>query len=241
MADTKILSLTATTTLLTTDILPVVTDPAGTPANKKITFGNLWAAIVTAFKGIGSEVDTGTDDNKFLTSKALKDSNNVPSVAPSTSGNVMTSNGSKWVSTTPAPGTFLTAVPSADHTASGLTLALTAGVTMNFGDVGYIKSDGKVGLIDADAIATMTGLVMCVDASISADASGNFMLMGVARDDTWAWTVGGIIYGTVTGTTGNTLSQTAPTGTDDVVQIMGVATHADRMIFNPQLVQVERV
>lgn len=49
-------------------------------------------------KASGAEVDTGTDDAKFVTAKAIKDSNNVPSVAPSTSGNVMTSNGTKWVS-----------------------------------------------------------------------------------------------------------------------------------------------
>lgn len=136
-------------------------------------------------------------------------------------------------------GGSLVAAPASDHMASGTLIALTAGVTMNFGDVGYIKSDGKVGLIDADAIATMSGVVMCADASITANASGNFLLFGIARDDTWAWTVGGLIYGTVTGTTGNTLSQTAPTGTDDVVQIMGVATHADRMLFKPSLAQVE--
>ncbi|MBV6446310.1 MAG: hypothetical protein IFNCLDLE_02602 [Ignavibacteriaceae bacterium] len=146
--------------------------------------------------------------------------------------------GLKWVTPT-IPN--ITAAPSSDHTADGLKITLTAGVTMNFGDVGYIASTGKVALIDADAIATMSGVVMCVDSSISADAAGNFLLLGVARDDTWNWTVGGLIYGTVTGTTGNTLSQTAPTGTDDVVQIMGVATHADRMFFNPQLVQVELV
>jgi hypothetical protein len=87
----------------------------------------------------------------------------------------------------------------------------------------------------------MSGLFMCVDAQIAADATGNFMILGFARDDTWNWTVGGTIYGTVTGTTGNTLSQTAPTGTDDVVQILGVATHADRMFFSPQLTQVELV
>lgn len=80
---------------------------------------------------------------------------------------------------------------------------------------------------------------MCCDASINANSSGNYLLYGIARDDTWTWTVGGLIYITVTGTTGNTLSQSAPTGTDDVIQIVGVATHADRMFFNPQLVQVE--
>lgn len=137
------------------------------------------------------------------------------------------------------PDVIITAAP-ADHTATGMKIVLTAAANLAFGDVCYIASTGKATLIDADAIASMSAIAMCVDATISADASGNFLLMGVARDDTWAWTVGGVIYGTVTGTTTNTLSQTAPTGADDVVQIMGVATHADRMFFNPQLVQIER-
>jgi hypothetical protein len=139
------------------------------------------------------------------------------------------------------PSIAVTAVPASDHSATGVIIQLTAGVALNFGDVGYIASTGKVLLIDADAISTMTGVVMCIDGSISADSSGNFLILGVARDDTWNWTVGGVIYGTVTGTTGNTLSQTAPSGTDDVVQIIGIATHADRMLFNPQLVQTELV
>jgi hypothetical protein len=135
----------------------------------------------------------------------------------------------------------LTASPSSDHKGTGITLDLTAKVTMNFGDIGMIASDGKVALAKADAIANANGIVMCVDASISADASGKYMLLGVARDDTWAWTVGGLIYLSTTGTTGNTLTQTAPSGTNNVIQVLGVATHADRMIFLPNLVQVEHV
>lgn len=49
-------------------------------------------------KATGTEVDTGTDDTKFLTVKAVNDSNNIPWVAPGTSGNVMTSNGTSWTS-----------------------------------------------------------------------------------------------------------------------------------------------
>jgi hypothetical protein len=116
---------------------------------------------------------------------------------------------------------------------------LVAAVELNFGDVGYINASGKVALVDADAIATSSGLFMCVDETIEADASGMFLAIGVARNDSWAFTPGGLIFITITGTTGNTLSQSAPTGEDDVVQIVGVATHADRMFFNPQLVQIE--
>jgi len=135
----------------------------------------------------------------------------------------------------------LTAAPASDHSVNGITITLTAGANLAFGDVGYIALTGKVALIDADAITSMSAVVMCADASILADASGSFLVFGIARDDTWAWTVGGLIYGTVTGTTGNTLSQTAPIGTDDVVQIIGVATHANRMLFRPSLIQTELV
>lgn len=134
---------------------------------------------------------------------------------------------------------LVTAVPGSDHTASGLKIQLKAHDNQAFGDVCFINSDGEAALCDADAIASMTAVVMCADASIAANASGNYLLMGIARDDTWNWTVGGVIYGTVTGTSGNTLSQTAPTGTDDVVQILGIATNSKRIYFNPQLVQIE--
>ena len=52
-------------------------------------------------KATGAELDTGTDDAKFSTAKALKDSHNVPSVVPSTSGKVMMSNGTDWISQFP--------------------------------------------------------------------------------------------------------------------------------------------
>ncbi len=133
----------------------------------------------------------------------------------------------------------LTPAPGADHTCSGIKVTLTAGVNMAIGDVGYIASTGKVALGKGDAIATGSCVVMCADATISADAAGSFLLFGIARDDTWAWTVGGLIYLSITGTTANTLTQTAPSATNNVIQIVGVATHADRMLFSPQLVQVE--
>lgn len=131
----------------------------------------------------------------------------------------------------------LTEAPGSDHTANGIKETLTAGENLVFGDVCYFKSDGKMWKADADAIATASVIGMAL-ATISADATGSFLMIGVARDDTWAWTVGGIIY---LSTTAGALTQTAPSGTDDVVQILGIATHADRMYFNPQLVQIEHV
>ena len=63
-------------------------------------------------KAAGSDVATGTDDAKYVTAKAIKDSVNVPNVAPGTSGNVMTSTGEAWVSS--AAGTSLTKAAGSD-------------------------------------------------------------------------------------------------------------------------------
>lgn len=65
MADAKITALTALTTLLDTDIFPVVSDPGGTPATKKIT-----AANIAVYLAALSETLT----NKTLTAPVLQGS-----------------------------------------------------------------------------------------------------------------------------------------------------------------------
>ncbi len=128
--------------------------------------------------------------------------------------------------------------PDSDHTATGEITADTVGEAVAIGDVLYMKSDGKYWIADADASTTMPAMVMAI-ATISADASGNLLHQGYVRDDTWNWTVGGLIYVTTTGTTGNSLTQTAPTGSGDQVQVVGYAVTADIMFFNPSMVLVE--
>lgn len=123
--------------------------------------------------------------------------------------------------------------PAPDHTGKGIVAEFVANEAQAIGDVCYIDSAGEMALADADAIATSVVVGMCIDATVAADATGNYLLSGIARDDTWTWTVGGPIYLSTTGTSGNTLTQTAPSGTDDCVVVVGVATHADRMLFNP--------
>lgn len=129
----------------------------------------------------------------------------------------------------------LVPAPATDHTVSGTIVTLTAAENLVFGDFCYVNSSGKLAKADADAIATSGCVAMAVE-SINADATGKFLLSGVARDDTWNWTVGGLIF---LSTTAGGATQIQPSGTDDVIQILGVATHADRMLFNPQLTMVE--
>ena len=134
--------------------------------------------------------------------------------------------------------------PDADVTASGIKGVFTNGNAgaVAFGDVCFMAADGELEFADADQITTMPGLYMALG-TINAAASGEWLLMGIARNDAWNWTIGagtlGLIYVSVTGTTGNTLTQTKPSGAGDQVQIVGHAISADIMMFNPNYTYVE--
>lgn len=135
-------------------------------------------------------------------------------------------------------GMFITAAPSSNTTVSGEKIQFTANENQAFGDVVYIASDGDAALADADGIATAKVVAMCT-ATVTTGNTATYLLKGIARNDSWNWTVGGYVYLSTTGTTGNTLTQTAPSGTDDCVVIVGIASHPDRIIVAPQLVIVE--
>jgi hypothetical protein len=140
--------------------------------------------------------------------------------------------------------TQLTAIPATDQTASGITTQFTANEAQAFGDVVRLNSAGKAQLAKSDVIANATALAMCISETVEADAVGNYLLIGFVRNDAWDWTIGEWIYLSLTGTTGNTLTQVSPFTADpivedNVVQLLGVANTADTFYFNPQLVQVE--
>ena len=128
MADLKISALTAATVAAGANEIPV--NEAG--STKKITVTQLATAILPV-KASGSEVDTGTDDAKFLTAASVNNSHNVPSVAPGTTGNVLTSDGTDWTSAAPAGGSstaiFALIDPQVNVSSIGDTYTDTAGNT----------------------------------------------------------------------------------------------------------------
>lgn len=135
----------------------------------------------------------------------------------------------------------ITAAPGSNLTASGVKITLTANENQAFGDVCYIGADGDATLANASAYATASALFMCLG-TVTTGNPASYLSLGIARNDAWAWTVGGssgFIYLSTTGTTGNTLTQTVPTTAGQVVQVLGVATHADRVYFKPELIQLE--
>jgi hypothetical protein len=125
--------------------------------------------------------------------------------------------------------------PASDHTYSGDVSSFTAGEGVTVREACYLKSDGKMWQTDADAAATMP-VVALATGTINADAAGDFLLRGFIRDDSWNWTVGGLIYAS---TTKGALTQTAVSGSGDQLQVVGFATHADRMFFNPNYTIIE--
>lgn len=103
-------------------------------------------------KATGAELDTGTDDAKFATAKAIKDSHNVPSVVPSTSGNVLTSNGTDWTSATPTAYTDTKVKASGVDTTAGYLsdkLVQGTGISLTYSGAGdetvTVAATGGVG------------------------------------------------------------------------------------------------
>lgn len=131
------------------------------------------------------------------------------------------------------------AIPGSDLTGSGDTILRAANENQTFGDMCYVALDGQMQIADADAIATGLAIWMCVDATISANATGNYQCLGSVRRDAWNWTIGGIVYLSTTGTTTNTLTQTQPSGTADIIKPIGVALSADVIYLIPGLTTIE--
>jgi hypothetical protein len=124
----------------------------------------------------------------------------------------------------------LTEAP-ANQAYSGITVSMTYGESLAAGDLVYFKSDGTVWKADANA----AGLYPVMGMAVETAASGSHvvLLQGIYRDDTrYAFTVGGAVY---LSTTAGAETQTQPSATDDVIQVVGVATHADRIYFKPDL------
>ena len=133
------------------------------------------------------------------------------------------------------PGSSLNSA-LANDTVSGLTTRAVAGEALSFGNCCYMKSDGTLAKADADPATPLAPVVAMAAADIGSGESGRFLLHGLVRNDgSYAWTVGGMLY--LSGTAG-AMTHTAPSGADDVVQVLGVAWSADIAFFAPQLVLV---
>jgi len=184
--------------------------------------------------------DTWTLGGTYTNSGALKQSNElisylqnvVEDATPQLGGNLDT-NGSDII-LAETDSIVLDPEGSADGKFTGITFIGTAGETVAFGDIVYLKAaDSEWYLAKADAAST-AGIV-AVAICVSAGTNGNpvtLMTHGIVRADAGfpALTIGAPVYISETGTTTNTVTVTAPTTADAVVRVVGFALTANEMM-----------
>ena len=141
-----------------------------------------------------------------------------------------------WWKHVKAQGHHIASALGEDHSWSGIvTVDITAGENLVFGDAVYMKSDGKAWKSDADAATTLPIFGIAI-ATINAEATGEILTQGWIRDDTWSLTAGGIVYASVTP---GAISTTAPVGSGDQVQVVGIAKTTTLIHLNPSYELVE--
>jgi hypothetical protein len=123
-----------------------------------------------------------------------------------------------------------------DHTTTGITATMLAGGAISAFDLVCIHSTTQE-VVEADASAIATARVIGIaPAAISDTASGIILLHGFVRDDTWAWTTGGVLY---LSETAGAMTHTAPTTSGAFVQAVGIALSPDVVYINPSLDVIE--
>lgn len=131
-------------------------------------------------------------------------------------------------------GIKLIETPTNNQTASGIIVSMTYGESVTIGDLLYF-SGGSV--YKADANGSSTYPVMGLALATASSGSNNVLLHGIYKDSTkWTGgtvlTVGGVCY---LSTTAGGTTQTQPALTNEVIQVVGIATNADRIYFNPSM------
>jgi hypothetical protein len=123
--------------------------------------------------------------------------------------------------------------PTTDLTADGPnTSSNNAGESVTIMQTVYLSSTGVWLLTDADSDTTSKGLLAI---ALQTKTSGEPMKVAlpgcIVRNDAWTWaTVGAPLY---LSTTPGQITDAAPSGTDDVVRVIGWVLTDNCIYFNP--------
>jgi hypothetical protein len=119
-----------------------------------------------------------------------------------------------------------------DQAYSGLTIALTYAASLTPGAAVYLNSSGNVDKANATGVATAPAIGLAMETFSS--GVHVVLLDGIYRDDSLLSfsTVGGAVY---LATTAGVLTQSQPSATDQVIQVIGYALATHILYVNPQL------
>ena len=124
-----------------------------------------------------------------------------------------------------------------DH--QGIIMTFTAGSTVTQYSPVYLGTADEVHECDADAIATMPAIGVSINTSNVADGNPiEVMLLGLIRNEDFTdfGTNGAPVY---VSTTVGDMTNTAPSGTDDVVQVIGHSVGEKLLFVQPCLTTIE--
>ena len=126
-----------------------------------------------------------------------------------------------------------------DHDAQGIIMTFTAGSTITPFSPVYLHTDDEVHEADADGIATMPCIGVSINTSNVTDGNSvEVMVLGLIRDESFTdfGTNGAPVY---VSTTVGTMTNTAPSGTNDVVQVIGHSIGEKLLFVQPCLTTIE--
>jgi len=197
--------------------LPIGTDNFVLTADSSESTGMKWASGSSASSPLTTKGDIyiyGTDDDRLPIG-----TNDQVLTADSSE-----STGMKWADASGGGGSTLDPIPDTDLTGSGDIVEMT--VTTNDVGIGCALSMDSNG----NYIESVSSSIPCMAlANETGTGTKEVLLRGFMRNDAWDWdAIGQPIY--VSSTSGN-LTQSKPF--DDMVQQVGIVTHADRIWFNP--------
>lgn len=227
---------TTGTVALTSDLHDAVTVTDSSEIDFTLTGQQITASLITGSIDV-LKLDAGVQTSLGLADSALQSSDIGSSVQAYDADTAKLD----VAQTRTAKQTFdeigIDSIPDTDHTATWPTTSVTSGATVTAFQVCMLQADGKFDPADASAVATANGmLVLALEAKNDTEAMQVALPWAFVRDDTRAWTIGGIIY--LSETTGD-MTQTAPTTTGAIVRILWYALSADVVYFAPSMDFIE--
>ena len=121
--------------------------------------------------------------------------------------------------------------PDTNNEGNGIIMEFTAGETLSAGNVCYVNSLGRMVKADANGSGTYPAMAICLE-SLTSGYSGEFLMMGVYRNDSFSLTRGAVIY---LSTTAGAVTTTAPSASGNQVQVLGRCIDYDYIYFMPSM------